>query len=194
MLDERNAILAADQAAGTGLSTKLWQVFASRGMGVNASTNGPDDTSPVQDFHTPPPPAPTPTPTPSPTPTPTPVPITPISPIGHLTIAKQKVRKALSRGFSLKLRSDRTATASITISLDRKLAKRLKQKKAAGKATVTLTAGVTKTVRVRLTGLSRKVKAKLRKLRSISLKITVKLTDQATGGTSTTRKTVKLKR
>jgi hypothetical protein len=55
-LDERNAILAADAAAGGTFQNDIWSVFATRGMGYYASTTGSDDTSPVEDFS--PPPAP----------------------------------------------------------------------------------------------------------------------------------------
>jgi extracellular elastinolytic metalloproteinase len=55
-LDARNAILAADTAAGGAFQTKLWTVFAARGMGYYASTTGAEDTAPVEDFS--PPPAP----------------------------------------------------------------------------------------------------------------------------------------
>ena len=53
-LDERNAILAADAAAGGTFQTQIWTVFAARGMGYYASTTGSDDTSPVEDFSPPP--------------------------------------------------------------------------------------------------------------------------------------------
>jgi hypothetical protein len=53
-LDERNAILAADAAAGGTLRDGIWTVFAARGMGYFASTTGSDDTSPVEDFSLPP--------------------------------------------------------------------------------------------------------------------------------------------
>jgi extracellular elastinolytic metalloproteinase len=55
MLDMRNAIIAADQAdyAGAHVSA-LWTVFAARGMGFFASSEGGDDSAPVQSFAVPP--------------------------------------------------------------------------------------------------------------------------------------------
>jgi extracellular elastinolytic metalloproteinase len=55
MLDMRNAILAADVAdyAGADLNA-LWAVFAHRGMGFFASSQGGDDTAPVESFTLPP--------------------------------------------------------------------------------------------------------------------------------------------
>ncbi len=54
-LDERNAILQADEVLhGGSHQTKIWQVFAHRGMGYFASSIDGDDTQPVQDFSMPP--------------------------------------------------------------------------------------------------------------------------------------------
>jgi Ca2+-binding RTX toxin-like protein len=54
-LDMRNAIIQADQAlfGGADVGT-IWNVFAGRGMGYFAASLGTNDTSPVQDFSTPP--------------------------------------------------------------------------------------------------------------------------------------------
>jgi hypothetical protein len=55
MVDMRNAILQADQALYGGADTgRIWDVFRARGMGYFASTLSGDDTSPVQDFSSPP--------------------------------------------------------------------------------------------------------------------------------------------
>jgi len=54
-LDERNAILMADQVVNGGkASKKIWQVFSSRGMGYFAGAVDGDDTHPVEDFSMPP--------------------------------------------------------------------------------------------------------------------------------------------
>jgi len=54
-LDERNAILSADNAVFGGRDTAtIWKVFAARGMGYFAGSLGGDDTTPGADFHTPP--------------------------------------------------------------------------------------------------------------------------------------------
>jgi hypothetical protein len=54
-LDMRNVILQADVNRGFGDRDLIWAVFAARGMGVNASTFGDNDTHPVEDFTAPPP-------------------------------------------------------------------------------------------------------------------------------------------
>lgn len=54
-LDERNAILEADQVVNQGrANTKIWKVFAHRGMGWFAGSVDGDDTQPVEDFSMPP--------------------------------------------------------------------------------------------------------------------------------------------
>ena len=51
-LDERDAILVADQALyGGATRTAIWQVFAQRGMGWFASATDGSDTGVVEDFH-----------------------------------------------------------------------------------------------------------------------------------------------
>jgi extracellular elastinolytic metalloproteinase len=55
-LDERDAILAADQAVYGGADRRaVWRVFADRGMGWAASVVDSSDTSAVEDFSMPPP-------------------------------------------------------------------------------------------------------------------------------------------
>ena len=54
-LDMRNAILQADKLAyGGAHQTLLWQVFANRGMGFFADAADSNDTTPTQNFSTPP--------------------------------------------------------------------------------------------------------------------------------------------
>jgi extracellular elastinolytic metalloproteinase len=54
-LDMRNAILQADQVVNKGkANTKIWTVFAHRGMGWFAGAVDGDDTAPVEDFSMPP--------------------------------------------------------------------------------------------------------------------------------------------
>ena len=56
MLDMRNAILRADLAAYNRSHTAtLWKIFAHRGMGFFAGSLDSADTTPGEDFHTPPP-------------------------------------------------------------------------------------------------------------------------------------------
>ena len=54
MLDMRNAILAAEQANGSGLNDEVWDVFRTRGMGYFAAAADGSDTLPVEDFSAPP--------------------------------------------------------------------------------------------------------------------------------------------
>ena len=53
MLDARDGILAADQAAGEVDQAVVWEVFACRGLGLSAESNGASDTSPVEAFDLP---------------------------------------------------------------------------------------------------------------------------------------------
>ena len=54
-LDERNSILTADLVVNNGKNQKkIWQVFATRGMGWFAGSVDGDDTAPVEDFSMPP--------------------------------------------------------------------------------------------------------------------------------------------
>ncbi|GIF23572.1 hypothetical protein BJ973_004181 [Actinoplanes tereljensis] len=54
-LDMRNAILLADRVVNHGHGQdRIWQVFAARGMGFHASTEGAADTAPTEDFTLPP--------------------------------------------------------------------------------------------------------------------------------------------
>jgi hypothetical protein len=54
MVDARNAMLAADMMRFGGADQDLlWNVFASRGLGENASSNGVNDQQPVPSFESP---------------------------------------------------------------------------------------------------------------------------------------------
>ena len=53
-LDMRNAILAADAGLGGSSRSAIWQVFAGRGMGYRAYSDGAGDVAPRQDFSLPP--------------------------------------------------------------------------------------------------------------------------------------------
>ncbi|WP_433537680.1 M36 family metallopeptidase [Micromonospora sp. CA-249363] len=53
-LDMRDAILLADRVVNHGRGQReIWRVFAARGMGVHASTDGAGDTTPTEDFSVP---------------------------------------------------------------------------------------------------------------------------------------------
>ena len=53
-LDVRNAMLAADAGLGGASRDAIWQVFAGRGMGYRAYSDGANDLTPTADFNTPP--------------------------------------------------------------------------------------------------------------------------------------------
>jgi hypothetical protein len=53
-LDMRNAILQADAIQGGRRNSKIWHVFANRGMGYFASAIDGDDATPFEDFSLPP--------------------------------------------------------------------------------------------------------------------------------------------
>jgi extracellular elastinolytic metalloproteinase len=63
-LDMRNGILTAASLRGYGDGALIWRVFAARGMGAGATTNGPRDLNPHEDFTVPQPPPAPPTPPP----------------------------------------------------------------------------------------------------------------------------------
>jgi hypothetical protein len=52
-LDVRDAILQVNRTLGDDDEELIWNVFAARGMGLNAFVAGPNDTSPVEDFGSP---------------------------------------------------------------------------------------------------------------------------------------------
>ena len=52
-LDMRDAILQAETNRGFDDEQLVWDVFAARGMGENASTSGPNDMEPTEDFTSP---------------------------------------------------------------------------------------------------------------------------------------------
>ena len=52
-LDERDAILLADEADGGANHDAIWQVFAARGMGYGAQTTSPNATRAIASFETP---------------------------------------------------------------------------------------------------------------------------------------------
>jgi extracellular elastinolytic metalloproteinase len=55
-IDMRNAILVADQSRNGGVDQDaIWRIFASRGMGWTANSNGGNDRTPVARFDLPPP-------------------------------------------------------------------------------------------------------------------------------------------
>ena len=52
-LDARDGILQANAAGNLGDQAVIWKTFAARGMGAHASTNGPNDNHPTENFRDP---------------------------------------------------------------------------------------------------------------------------------------------
>jgi hypothetical protein len=102
-------------------------------------------------------------------------PITPAdtrAPAGSLSLgAKQTIRTLLAKGLQLTVKCDEACTADVELLIDAKTAKKLKLKTKIGSAKVTVPAGGSKKVAVKLSSAAKK---KLKKLKS--LKVTVKAT------------------
>jgi hypothetical protein len=119
-LDMRNAILQADVNRGYGDRDRLWPVFAARGMGLRATTFGPGDDNPVEDFSVPPPlPRPRPADTTAPR-------ISRLSitrtrfavgrkPTAVDSASRQRPRRATPRGTSFRFRLSELATVRIVL-------------------------------------------------------------------------------
>jgi hypothetical protein len=213
-IDERNAILQADTARYQDAhKAAIWQVFAARGMGVNASA-----TSPTADFTVPPPDAPAPPPpaspaAPPPAAAPAPAPAAPASapaapasapaasatapatpatapastagPVApRLAISARGTRARVALGVTCAVRC--TVTARLIAS--KRLARRLKL----GRTTTlgTLNVQASPGARRLSVGLSRRVLAAMRRarLRSVTATLSVRTTDAAGHTTRATRK------
>jgi extracellular elastinolytic metalloproteinase len=174
-LDMRDAILAADTANGSCDRVRIWDVFAQRGMGFNASTDGTRDLAPEEDFSLP-----------SGGGT--------ARRAGPLTVSAQRIRCVLSSGLAVGVTSDRPARAVVSVRFDDKTARRIGHRGVAGRATERLSgAGQAVPVTIRLARLRRAAAHALRRQRSTGLTVTVRLTG-ADERTTTVRSTVRLRR
>jgi hypothetical protein len=176
-LDMRDAILEADANLHRNDAATIWRVFAARGMGCDAATNGSDDTVPQAGFSTPPcatgpQPAPTPTPTPIATPVPTPIPITTPAPPAPPSVA---LKASGRRGVAFTVTCHTLCTVTGTLSVDRKTAKQLKlgSRRTVGRLTVPMTTPGPRTFTVRLDGAAAKALKRARKVRSFKATLTV---------------------
>lgn len=170
MLDARNAILQAALAAGgPNLQFAAWRVFAARGMGVNAKTNGADDIRPQQDFAVPPPPKPGVT----------------------FKLAGAKLRTALKRGLSVAVTSTLAGRAAGTAAVGARDAKRLKLKGRRNRSVTVATGSRTVAARRRATvKLTFTTDAKRRLAAAQSVKLTLRISVKtALGGTGSGRTT-----
>ncbi len=173
-LDMRDAILRADP----GDAATIWRVFAARGMGCDATTDGSDDTAPHAGFSTPPCPVgpqptatPQPTVTPAPTATPTPVPA-PRPPAQPSFGLKASGRRAVA--FTVSCHALCTITG--TLGVDAKTAKKLRlgSRRIVGKLTGRLTAAGTRTFTVRLNSAAAKALKRARKVKSFKATLTAR--------------------
>jgi hypothetical protein len=111
-----------------------------------------------------------------------------------VTVPRQRLGRVLKRGLKLSVVSDEPGTARVRVALDRKLAKRLRQKGAAGAATASTPApGQAVPVTVKLSKLSKRARRKLATARSARFGVSVKLID-ADGRALALKKTVTLKK
>jgi extracellular elastinolytic metalloproteinase len=169
-LDMRDAILRADPAD----AATIWSVFAKRGMGCDAATNGSDDTAPQAGFSVScpagPQPAPQPTSTPQPTPSATPVPVPP-APARPSFVLKSSGHRALV--FTVSCHTFCNVTG--TLRVDKRTAKRLKlgSRRIVGTLTGRLTAAGTRTFTVRLNSAAAKALKRARKVSSFKATLTV---------------------
>jgi hypothetical protein len=162
-LDMRDAILRADPAD----AATIWAVFARRGMGCDAATDGSDDTAPQAGFSTScPVPAPSPTPQPTVTPSPTPHPTTVPPPRQPSFVLKRSGR----RGLVFTVTCHALCNVTGTLSVDRKTAKKLKlgKRRIVGRLTARLAGTKRFTVRLNRAALKR-----VRKVKSFKATLTV---------------------
>jgi hypothetical protein len=197
MLDQRNAILLADGAAGARANAPaLWDAFRTRGMGFYASTTGGFDTSPVEDFSPPPaPPAQA-------------VPAEPVSDTSALvdpgedtTPADEtlppdsptsKLGKAGKGRIAITITCASACTAKGGLKVGKALRRKLHVKSATlGTGTLVLKAAGTKTLTIKVTRKAAKA-ARRRRVRSLKPMLSVSVQDDA-GNAATLKKAIKLK-
>jgi hypothetical protein len=156
-LDMRDAILRADPAD----AARIWQVFAARGMGCDATTSGSDDPAPHAGFATSCPPAPAPTP---PVATPTPPPAQP----GFA------LKRSGRRGVAFTVTCHALCNVTGTLSVDKKTAKRLKlgARRVVGKLTRRLPAAGKKTYTVKLNSAAARALKRAKKVSSFKATLT----------------------
>jgi len=136
-----------------------------------------------------------PAPTPTPTPTPPDLGQAPdrTAPKLVLTIAKLRLRAALSKGLRVKLRSDEAATGTVAITIPVATVRKLKLgKKAIAFARGTAGISAPGTLSLRLKPRSA-LRRKLSRQRKLTLRVVVKVKDAA-GNAATATRTLKLKR
>jgi extracellular elastinolytic metalloproteinase len=193
-IDERNAILQADTARYQDAhKAAIWQVFAARGMGVNASGSGP-----TADFTTPPPDAPPPPPPPPASSAPPPAAAAadpaPAAPAASAVTAPAVApRLALSaRGTRARVAVGVTCAVRCTVTARLTASKRLARRLGLGRKT---TLGARRVqarpgTRRLSVALSRRVVAAMRRagLRRVTATLTVRSTDAAGRKTSAARK------
>jgi Fungalysin metallopeptidase (M36) len=168
-LDLRDATLTADAADHFDDATAIWQVFARRGMGCDASTTSGFDVAPHAGFNVPPCPVAAPAPQAIATPVPIATPVAP--PRQPSVLLKASGRRALA--FTVTCHALCNVTG--TLRVDGRTARRLKlgKRRIVGRVTARLAAPGTKTFTVRLNRAAAKALKRERKLKSFKATLIV---------------------
>jgi hypothetical protein len=191
-LDMRDAILKADANLGRNDAATIWAVFAHRGMGCDAKTDGSDDTVPQAGFSASCPVGPQPptaTPTPRLTPTPTPSPIAPPPRPQPSFVLKSSGHRGLA--FTVTCHEQCNVTGTLTV--DAKTARKLKlgKRRVVGRLTARLVGA--KTFTVRLSSSAARALKRARKVKSFKATLTVQA-GYAGAAVASTHRTVTVKR
>ena len=112
------------------------------------------------------------------------------APVVAASFKAQKLAAVLKKGLAVTLAANEPATFNVELSLDRKLAKKLKLKPRVGTGTATLTAAGNQKVTVKPSATARR---KLAKQHRLKLTLSLRATDTA-GNSSTTTKIVTVRR
>jgi len=174
-LDMRDAILAAAHSDETAA---IWQVFARRGVGCDATTKGSDDTAPHAGFNIPPcpvaAPAPTATPVPTASPTATPVatPTPPPPPKRASFVLRRSGRRAVK--FTVTCHAACSVTGGLKVS--RSVAKRLHlgSRRTVGTVKARLHAAGHRTFTVRLSRAAARALKRAKRVKSFKATLTVR--------------------
>jgi extracellular elastinolytic metalloproteinase len=175
-LDMRNAILAADATDGYDDAATIWQVFARRGMGCDASTTSGDDVQPVAGFNVPPCPVATPTPTAIPTVSPTATPVATPTPPPPPKRPSFTLRRSGRRGVKFTVTCHAACSVTGRLSVSRSVAKRLHlgSRRTVGTVKARLNAAGHRTFAVRLNRTAARALKRAKKVKSFRATLTAR--------------------
>jgi hypothetical protein len=170
-LTMRDAILSANTADKLGDCDRIWAVFAARGMGAGATTNGPNDASPVPDYVNP---------SASRCPHPAPAKVTPTAPArASFRKSKRTIRVSRSGRFTFTFTAGAGLSGRITLKTVRKVRPRKRGRKRIAtfvNKTFKVPASGKVRLRLKLSARNRKI---LRRYKKLRIKVTVKLRNSA---------------